>query len=260
MLRGPSSPGLWAPGTGMASSMARRYHWPVPKPPVFDEGVVKFHAEHRDLALEPYRFADLACTLIAWREILAHCGLVGQEEGRYGGFGYGNVSARTGAPSAPRRSRPFLITGTQTSGRACVGLEDFCLVERSDPERNRVQSRGAILPSSESMTHGTIYDLGPHIRFVFHSHSPVIWRRARQLRLPTTDPRVPYGTPEMAREVERLYRTTALAEGRLFTMGGHEDGIVAFGRTADEAGEVTLRALARAYALDCAQDGGLCRA
>ena len=41
-------------------------------------------------------------------------------------------------------------------------------------------------------------------------------------------------------------------------MGGHEDGIVAFGRTAEEAGEVMLRTLARAYEAACAEGGGLC--
>ena len=33
-------------------------------------------------------------------------------------------------------------------------------------------------------------------------------------------------------------------------MGGHEDGIIAFGRTADEAGGVMLTYLSRAFQLD----------
>lgn len=232
-------------------------------PPAFgeggiDEGAIKFEAEHREEALEPHRFNALACQLIAWREILAKTRLVGQEPGLYGGFGYGNVSARTGAPGAPREERPFLITGTQTSGKACMTLDDFCLVERCRTRSNRVTSRGKILPSSESMTHGTLYGLGAHIRFVFHAHSPVIWCRAAALRIPTTDPRVPYGTPEMAREVERLWRTSTLPDVGILSMGGHEDGIIAFGRTAEEAGQVTLRYLARAYEGVCAQSEGLC--
>ena len=137
-------------------------------------------------------------------------------------------------------------------------LADFCVVEACDPGTNRVESHGQVMPSSESMTHGAIYALGSHIRWVFHSHTATVWRRARELRIPTTDPRVAYGTPEMAREVERLYRTTSLPEQGLLAMGGHEDGIVAFGRTADEAGQVTLRALAAAYALECGVRGGLC--
>ncbi|RMH23208.1 MAG: class II aldolase/adducin family protein [Acidobacteria bacterium] len=223
------------------------------------EGVIKFDAQHRRAALEPRRYGERACRLIAWREILARLGLVGQDPQRYGGFGYGNVSARVGPPSAPRGRRAFLITGTQTSGKACVGLADFCVVERCDARRGRVESHGLVLPSSESTTHGAIYDLGPHIRVVFHLHSPAIWRRARALRLPTSDPAVPYGSREMAREVERLYRSTALPETQILAMGGHEDGIICFGRSAGDAGRVMLRALARAYERACLDEGGLCR-
>ena len=223
-----------------------------------DEGAIKFEAAHRESPLAPRRFGEAACRLIAWREIFAKTGLVGQEPGLYGGFGYGNVSCRVGPPSLPRRRRAFLITGTQTSGKACMSLADLCVVESCQPRRNRVESYGPIMPSSESLTHGAIYDLGSHIRFVFHAHSPVIWRRAEALRVPTTDRRVAYGTPEMAREVERLWRGSALPDLGMLAMGGHEDGVIAFGRSAEEAGEVMLRFLARAYEAACAEGGGLC--
>jgi ribulose-5-phosphate 4-epimerase/fuculose-1-phosphate aldolase len=225
--------------------------------PRADEGVVKFAADHRHEALDGRRSGEIACALVAWREILAQTGLVGQDAALYGGAAYGNVSARVGPPSAPRRRRAFLITGTQTAGRRTVGLDDFCVVEAYDLERNRVTSSGPCLPSSESMTHGAVYDLGSHIRFVFHAHSPAIWRRSAALRLPATRAEVGYGTPEMAREVERLWGTTALSEGQIFSMGGHEDGIVVFGRSAAEAGEVLVRHLALAYQGHCAARLGL---
>lgn len=212
-----------------------------------DEGVIKFAAEHRGEPLPTARYGELVATLLAWREILVETGLVGQDAARYGGYAYGNVSARVGAPSSARRRRSFLITGSGTAGRRDAGLDDFCLVEAYDPERNAVASRGPCLPSSESLTHGAVYDLGPHVRFVFHVHGPAIWRRARELRLPVTDPAAAYGTPAMAREVERLWSTTALAEKGLFAMGGHEDGVVVFGRSAEEAGGILLRHLALAY-------------
>ena len=225
-----------------------------------DEGAIKFEAEHASAVLDERRYGELACKLVAWREILGLTRLVGQEPELYGGFGYGNVSARVGPPGAALGRRSFLITGTQTSGKTCMTLADFCLVERYDIAHNRVFSRGAVDPSSESMTHGAVYDLGPHIRFVFHGHCPVIWRRAKALRLPTTDPNVAYGTPEMAREVARLYRSTALPETRILAMGGHEDGVIAFGRDAEEAGQITLRTLAQAYEAACDEAGcGLCR-
>jgi len=224
------------------------------------EGVIKFEVEHEDRVLEPRRYGDLACKLVAWREIMALTGLVGRDPGRYEGAGYGNVSARIGPPNAGLGRRSFLITGTQTSGQRCIGLDDFAVVERYDYRANRVQSYGRARPSSESMTHGAAYDLGPHIRCVLHAHSPILWRRARELRLPTTSPSALYGTPEMAAEVHRLYRETALAESGILAMGGHEDGILVFGRGLEEAGGVLVSWLARAYEAACGEAGlGLCR-
>jgi hypothetical protein len=60
---------------------------------------------------------------------------------------------------------------------------------------------------------------------------------------------VAYGTPEIAIEVCRLFAETEVKERRIFGMGGHEDGIVTFGRTAEEAGAVMLTFLAEAFEL-----------
>lgn len=225
-----------------------------------DEGVIKFEFDHSRESLDRRNFADLVCPLIAWREILALTGLVGQEPGRYEGAGYGNVSTRVGRPGMGLGRRSFLVTGTQTSGKRCVGLDDFALVERYEFERNRLVSRGLTPPSSESMTHGAVYDLGPHIRCVLHAHSPALWSRRQALRLPETSPSVPYGTPEMAREVQRLYRSSSFSERRVLAMGGHEDGVIAFGRSPEDAGQALLTWLARAYELDCRPGAELCRA
>ncbi len=226
---------------------------------MIDEGVIKFRFEHRSCGLDPHRYQELSCRLIAWRQILAGTGLIGQRQDLYGGFGYGNISGRVGPPSAGRGRRSFLITGTQTSGKECISLADFCVVERFDDRTNRAESFGGTHPSSESLTHGAFYDLGPHIRFVFHGHSPTIWRRGDQLGLPTSRSSVPYGTPEMAQEVRRLFRSSSLADSQILIMGGHEDGVIVFGRTAQEAGQILLTNLARAYEIECGASGGLCR-
>jgi ribulose-5-phosphate 4-epimerase/fuculose-1-phosphate aldolase len=223
------------------------------------EGVIKFDANHVERELTSREFGALACQITAWRAILARTGLVGQDPTRYDGAGYGNVSGRFGAPSAPTGHRPFLVTGTQTGGAECIELDDYAAVHTYDIRHNRVESSGMIQPSSEAMTHGAIYDLSSTVRFVFHGHCPVIWQRARELRIPTTGASVPYGTPEMAREVGRLYRDGTLAEKRVLAMGGHEDGVIVFGPTPNEAGAVLISTLADAYALVCAeQGGGLC--
>ncbi len=224
-----------------------------------EEGVIKFEFEHSRESLARSRYAELACALIAWREILALTGLVGQDRARYEGAGYGNVSVRLGRPGMGLGRRSFLVTGTQTSGKHCIGLDDFCIVERYDFDRHRLVSKGLTPPSSESMTHGAVYDLGPHIRCVLHAHSPVLWNRRHELRLPETSPDVPYGTPEMAREVQRLYREGVFAERRVLAMGGHEDGVIAFGSSPEAAGQALLTWLGRAYERDCRPGAELCR-
>ena len=221
---------------------------PTRRPAVnIQEGVIKFRLEHQTRDLEPRRYGELACKLAAWRQVMSMTRLVGQDPGLYEGAGYGNVSARVGPANAALGRRGFLITATQTSGKARVDLGDFVVVERYDPRQNRVKSHGRQRPSSESMTHGAIYDQGPQIRCVLHAHSPALWSQARRLRIPTTDPAVAYGSPEMAREVQRLFRESPAAERQILAMGGHEDGILAFGRSADEAGQILVRELARAF-------------
>ena len=221
-----------------------------------DEGVIQFKADHERRALDARRYGERVCELVAWREIMALTGLVGQEPGRYGGAGYGNVSVRTGPRSAPVGRRRFLITGSQTSGRRSIGISEFAVVEAYDASANRVKSHGPVLPSSESMTHAAAYDASPLVQCVLHAHSPVLWRRRRELGLPETDPSVPYGTPGMAAEVSRLYRESIFPERRILAMGGHEDGIVAIGRSPQEAGGTLLRWLARAYGAACAAGQG----
>ena len=213
------------------------------------EGVIRFQVEHDSRALDARTLDETARVLGAWREVLARLDLVGRDPARYGGLGYGNVSARIGPMGdIGRGRRRFLVTGSQTGGRPELTLADFALVERYDIERNEVVSAGLVPPSSEALTHAALYDAGPALRFVLHAHSPEIWSRARALGIPVTDPGAQNGTPQMAREVQRLYRETAFSALGLLAMGGHEDGVIAVGRTAAEAGEALVRHLARALA------------
>ncbi len=215
------------------------------------EGVIRFEVDHAWRDLDPRALGVAARTLGAWRELLARLGLVGRHPARYEGLGYGNVSARIGPfGAAPRGRRRFLVTGSQTGGRERLGLEDFCVVERWELATNRVTSFGRVPPSSESLTHGAVYDAAPAARVVLHAHCPEIWRAARALGLPVSDPAAANGTPAMAQEVLRLWRESALPGIGMLALGGHEDGVLAFGHTPEEAGGILVRQLARALALD----------
>ena len=213
------------------------------------EGVIKFQRTHDPRPLEERAYGDIARQLAGWRAVLRRLGGIGQDPARYDGAGYGNLSLRVppyGAEGMGRRR--FLVTGTQTGGKRTIALADCCVVEAYDLTRNHVTSRGTAEPSSESLTHGAIYDAAPSTRAVFHVHAPELWRGARALGLPTARPEVPYGTPEMAHEVERLFRSAALGEHGILAMLGHEDGVIAFGASAEAAGAILTRHYARALA------------
>ena len=214
------------------------------------DGVIKFSADHARKPLAARRFAPMVTKLQAWRHIFFRLNFIGQDPGRYDGAGFGNVSARVPPHTGMKGERAFVVTGTQTGARPLLGLGDYCVVSRYDIRLNRVTSFGESLPSSESMTHGAIYDLNPAIRFVFHGHIPVIWRNAQALKLPISRPQIAYGTIEMAHEVHRLYRETSLSDQKILAMGGHEDGIISFGKNADEAGGHLVSTLSRALQLE----------
>jgi ribulose-5-phosphate 4-epimerase/fuculose-1-phosphate aldolase len=210
------------------------------------EGVIKFQLDFTPAP--PLPASDLAL-INHWRAILYQHKLIGQDPARYGGYGYGNLSMRLAPYDAPPTLAGFVISGSQTGDLAELGPEHYACVTTCYPAENRIVASGPIRPSSESLTHGATYGLDSAIRAVFHAHSPEIWLNAAALAIPVTDAHVPYGTPAMAAEVERLYAATDLAQRRIFSMGGHEDGIVAFGESAEEAGEILLAALAAAQRL-----------
>jgi L-ribulose-5-phosphate 4-epimerase len=210
------------------------------------EGVVKFQLQY---APSPALPDEALRELNAWRRMLFMNNLIGQDPARYGGFGYGNVSQRL-EPRDPSHPRRFTISGTQTGGLAELNASHYAIVLECWPDRNTVLAEGPIQPSSESLTHGTLYELDDSIRFVLHAHSPHIWRHARELDIPTTCAGVAYGTPQMADEVRRLYRESDARARGIFAMGGHEDGVLTFSHSAAEAGCVMLAHLARALALE----------
>lgn len=206
------------------------------------EGVIRFHAEHAEEPI-PAELSPLAAPLVAWRRVLRAMGWLGRDPERYGGYGYGNLSVRL------PEGEGFLVTGSQTSGLEELGLRHFVQVHRWSIEGNRVESRGEILPSSESLSHAALYAVHPEIRVVFHVHAPEVFRRAvlgAKPRLPVTSPRIEAGTPEMAREIESAWEDDP-PEGLggacrgVLVMAGHADGVLAFGESADAAGRSLVR-------------------
>lgn len=140
------------------------------------------------------------------------------------GIGYGNVSIRIG------ESHAFLITGTATGAKRALELRDYCRVDEVDIERNQVLCTGRVPASSESMSHAAVYRANPEVGCVIHVHSADMFGFMLERDYPATAPEAEFGTREMAREIQELVAGAPACEG-IFVMAGHEDGIIAYGRT-----------------------------
>lgn len=206
------------------------------------EGVIKYQLRHDDCALPAT--IDTA-QLNAWRSLLYKLELIGQRADKYGGLGYGNISRRLNAGE-----QAFLITGTQTGQLPNLLAQHFAVVVAAEPLLNQLQSQGPSRPSSEALTHASVYRHQPAANAVIHVHSPVLWRHTKTLELPSIAEEIAYGTVAMANAVETLLKSGQLDRLSLFSMLGHEDGIVCFGRHLDEAATILLTQLARAIAIE----------
>ncbi len=180
-----------------------------------DDGYVKFQVEHRPGTV-PWTAA--LAGLDGVRTELFDLGMIGVYPN---GIGYGNLSLRDAGDT-------FIITGTATGARRELGPDGWCRVDGFSAEDNRVRCSGPIAASSESMTHGTIYQALSRVGCIIHVHH----RRLFDAMLAGSDPRtaadVPYGTPAMAAAVAALVRAIPEPAG-LFAMAGHDEGVVAYG-------------------------------
>ena len=184
---------------------------------MFDEGVIKFNCEWtKSPPLENSEISELN----KWRRPLFDAGLIGQYPDT--GVGFGNISMRSDSEAL------FIISGTQTGHLANLTGSHYAEVTDYDIRDNRISCRGPVEASSESLTHAAIYELHAAIQAVVYVHSDTLWRELRD-RVPTTDPDVPYGTPEMADEFRRLYRDTDFASSEIAVMGGHDAGLISIG-------------------------------
>ena len=193
-----------------------------------DEGYIKY-----DIDWTPGPAPDIkaACELDRWRRPLHAAGLIGEYADL--GIGYGNISTRCSAPGE------FLISGTQTGHLAETDERHYALVTAVDIDANKVSCRGPLKASSEAMTHAAIYALDDRIAAVVHVHSKSLWETFMNV-LPTSDARVPYGTPEMARELARLLARTDFNKTGVAVMAGHDEGLISFGPSLEAAAERML--------------------
>ncbi len=192
------------------------------------EGYLKFDCHLTKEAIQIP--SELFTPLNHWRNKLWQRQLIGSYPD---GIGYGNISIRVPGSSQ------FYISGTTTGGMSELDQSHYPLVERCDPNLNTLWCRGLIRASAESMSHAAVYEADANIGAVVHIHNRQLWEKFVGV-LPTTDNKVEYGTPGMAYEISRIMTLPEVLERKIFVMGGHEEGIIAFGKSMEEASLVIL--------------------
>lgn len=197
---------------------------------MIDEGYIKYQI---DWTKAP-PVTDEIDELIAVRNQLYEMELIGFYEEHQ--VGYGNISLKT-----PENGK-FIVSGTQTGGLPVLDRSHFTTVLDYDLEQNRLSCLGPVKASSESLTHAAVYACSPEIQAIIHVHTYGLWEWMLK-HFPFTKASIPYGTPEMAMEVMRLYRETNLPTLKSFAMAGHEEGIFTFGSSLTEAMEWLQKAL-----------------
>lgn len=205
------------------------------------EGVIKYNLSHQYV---PLKIQTSIAALNAWRSVFYKLELIGQVENRYEGYGFGNISQRIVTSHVD--DRQFIITGTQTGGLSVLSIHDYCLVEHVDLKNNSLESKGKTKPSSEALTHASVYQQNNKITSVIHVHSPDIWRKTKKLNLSYITNNIPYGTPEMADEVACLLQKSPTQKTGIFTMLGHEDGVVAFSNSLEKAACLLIKTYSKA--------------
>lgn len=112
--------------------------------------------------------------------------------------------------------------------------EHWALVESFNLEQNSVQAVGMTDASSESMSHGAIYKTSPETNVVIHIHNKEIFEHMLTFDYLKTPEDIPFGTPDLAVAIENVVKQRGEADG-IFVTAGHDEGVVAYGRTLEEA-------------------------
>ncbi|HEX2968011.1 MAG TPA: class II aldolase/adducin family protein [Bacteroidales bacterium] len=194
-------------------------------------GIVKFNCHWSQsgpvISDEKYEIIN------SWREILYNMDLIGAYEN---GVGFGNLSIRIG------NSHQFIITGSSTGEIPDLEPGHYVKVNSFNIDDNAVQCTGPLKASSESLTHAAIYLADPGVNAVVHVHSFDLWSELIH-KVPTTNPGMDYGTPDLARDILRIFREPEVYEKRIIIMAGDRAGILTFGQDMDEAVNVLMEYL-----------------
>ena len=195
------------------------------------DGVIKYSIEHQTAETPLFSCYE---QLEALRTRLFTLGLIGEKDG----IGYGNLSMRY------ESSKSFFITATQTGRNLMLSREYYTYISDYDFSTFKIISQGTHKPSSEALSHAMIYAIDDRITTVIHIHSLALWKFMKTNNdLATT---AEYGTAEMVEEIAGLYTNLDPMRNNAFVMKGHEEGIITFGKSVEEA-ELALYTIMQSY-------------
>jgi ribulose-5-phosphate 4-epimerase/fuculose-1-phosphate aldolase len=158
--------------------------------------------------------------IIDWGARLHRLGLLPHASGGFAG----NMSFRN--------SNGFVITsGGVDKGKLLPN--DFVQVLSCSPESMKVTAEGEMEPSSETFMHYMIYEKRKDVNAIIHVHDKEVARKASKLKVKSTRHKQPYGTPELAREVEK-----AAGHEKFLVIKDH--GVVSFGKSVWEAAKMAV--------------------
>jgi len=192
------------------------------------EGYIKFNCirNEEDICIPEKFFQSLS----KWRQIMHETGLIGVYPN---GIGYGNLSIRA-------NSNSFYISGTSTGKLKMLEEKHYALVNSWSITDNSLKCSGMINASAESLSHAAVYEILPQTGAVIHVHHKGMWDKYINSK-PATSMRVSYGSLEMALEIQKVILEMKPHRENFLVMGGHEEGLIAWGNTLDEAGEIILK-------------------
>jgi ribulose-5-phosphate 4-epimerase/fuculose-1-phosphate aldolase len=187
-----------------------------------NEGYIKFNCHWKQQEIEVPE--QLFRSMQKERSRLYALGLIGMYPD---GIGFGNISVRI-------NDGQFLITGSSTGQFLKLNRTHFALVDGYSFAGNSISCIGLTKASAESLTHAAVYEVSSETGAVVHIHCRWLWDKLLNI-LPTTSPEIEYGTPEMADTVKKLVAETSSHFEKIIIMGGHQEGILAFANSLEEA-------------------------
>ena len=188
-----------------------------------DEGYIKFNLNWEEKSFD---FSDKDFHEInSCRQKLYEAGFIGAYPD---GIGFGNLSVRY-------NKNQFIISGSATGNFKNLSKNHFALVKDFDISKNNIQYVGLTKASSESLSHAAIYNSNSEVNAVIHIHHKGMWNTYLN-DLPTTDKKAEFGTPEIAIELAKL----ANLPSGIIIMGGHPEGIIAYGKTIEKAYNILI--------------------